>query len=270
MDYPLSRGLYTRLLYGRGVDGLIAISQGVKAAMCAGGVPQERIRVIYSGIEMQRFSLPAQVREEVRRAYQIGEGEKVVITVAALEERKGHRSLLQAAALLKENGCRLRYLLCGEGSLQLALEKEVRALGLGSGITFVGFCRDVPRLLAAGDIFVHPPLWEGLGVVVLEAMAAGLPVVASRVGGIPEVVEDQVTGLLFPAGEGPALAAAVLALIKDPGRARAMGEWGRRRVQERFSMEAMARANETFYREVALSRQRSAKGIKSMPTVAEG
>jgi glycosyltransferase involved in cell wall biosynthesis len=250
MDYPLARGLYTRLLYDQGADGLIAISQGVKAAMCAGGVPGERIRVIYSGIEPQRFSLPAQVRKEVRQTYQISAGEQVIITVAALEERKGHRFLLQAAALLKERGCRLRYLLCGEGSLRPALEREARAFGLGAEVTFVGFCRDVPRLLAGSDIFVHPPLWEGLGVGVLEAMAAGLPVVASRVGGIPEVVEDRVTGLLCPAGEGSALASAVLALVNNPDKTMAMGERGRRRVQERFSLAAMARSNEAFYREI--------------------
>ena len=250
MDYPLSHGLYTRLLYGQGVDGLIAISQGVKAAMCAGGAPRERIRVIYSGIQMPQFSLPIQVGKEMRQAYQIHEGEKVVVVVASLEERKGHRFLLQAAALLKEQGCRLRYLLCGQGSLRPALEREVRDLSLSAEVTFVGFCDDVPWLLAGSDIFVHPPLWEGLGVVVLEAMAAGLPVVASRVGGIPEVVEDQITGLLCPAGDGEALAAAVSTLLNDPDRARAMGELGRRRVQERFSVEAMARSNEAFYREI--------------------
>src|SRR5262249_49372094 len=145
----------------------------------------------------------------------IAPNEIVILTVGALAERKGHSTLLQAAAQLQQKGLRLRYLICGDGPLRTALEYESQLLGLMENVHFLGFCPDIVNYLAVADVFVHVPLWEGLGIAVIEALAAGLPVVASRVGGIPELVKDGHSGLLVPPQEPDALTTAITRMIHD-------------------------------------------------------
>jgi len=123
-------------------------------------------------------------------------------------------------------------------------------LGLQDDVDFAGFVSDIPGFLSAIDIFVLPSLYEGLGVAVLEAMAAGKPVVASRVGGLPELVHDAVTGLLVPPKDSRALAEAIARVISQEGLARQMGERGRKRVLQHFTMEQMAKNNEDYYYEL--------------------
>ena len=153
----------------------------------------------------------------------------------ALVKRKSPHTLIEAAAQLHSR-CQqeqhakrpsqappLHYLICGDGPLRGELEGRVRALGLASVFHFAGFCRDLPAYLAAADIFVHTPVREGLGVAVLEAMAAGLPVVASRVGGIPDLITDGETGLLISIQDPSALRSALLQCIQRPDWARNFG-----------------------------------------------
>jgi glycosyltransferase involved in cell wall biosynthesis len=242
MDYPVKRSWYTRRLYNEKVDGVIAISHKIAAVLGEGGVQGEKIRVIHSGIDPAPFQ-----RASAQGAESAG---PVVGTVAVLEERKGHRFLLEAAALLKGQGYRLRYRLAGEGSRRSFLEKRARELGLAEEVAFLGFVGDVPGFLSTVDIFVLPSLYEGLGIAVLEAMAAGRPVVASRTGGIPELVADQVTGLLVPPRDFRALARAIAHLISQNGTLQKMGENGREKVIKEFTVEQMARKNEDFYYEL--------------------
>lgn len=242
MDYPVKRSWYTRRLYNEIADGVIAISHKIAAVLAAGGVHSEKIRVIHSGIDPAPFQ-----RARAQGAQSAG---PVVGTVAVLEERKGHRFLLEAAALLKAQGYRLRYRLAGDGSQRDFLEKRARELGLAEEVTFLGFVRDVPGFLSMIDIFVLPSLYEGLGIAVLEAMAAGTPVVASRTGGIPELVADQVTGLLVPPQDSQALARAIAHLMSQSGMRQRMGANGRDKVIKDFTVERMARKNEDFYYEL--------------------
>lgn len=177
-------------------------------------------------------------------------GKNVIGTAAVLEERKGHRFLLEAAALLKEQGLRLTYRFAGEGSERESLQRIAYRLGLRDEVLFLGFVSDIPTFLSSVDIFVLPSLYEGLGIAVLEAMAAGKPVVASRTGGIPELVIDRVTGLLVPPKDPGALARAILHLVSQAGLGRRMGDKGREQVLERFTMEQMAKKNEDYYYEL--------------------
>jgi glycosyltransferase involved in cell wall biosynthesis len=250
MDYPLRKGATTRFLYTWSVDMVVAISAGVQTALLAGGVPAARIRLIPSGIDTTHFTPDPAARTRVRQAYGFGDDETIILTVGALVERKGHRTLLAAAQHLKTHGRRLRYLVCGEGTLRAALEAEVRALGLTPEVRFAGFCADIPGILAAADLFVHVPLYEGLGVAVIEALAAGLPVVASRVGGIPELIDDGTTGLLVPPQDPCALATALDRLVSDPLLAGKLGRAGQAMARTRFDVAVMARKNETLYAEL--------------------
>ncbi len=250
MDYPLRKGGTTRFLYTQSVDTVVAISTGVQAALLAGEVPAARIRLIPSGIDTARFTHDPDVRARVRQAYGFAEHETVVLSVGALVERKGHRTLLQAASQLRGQGIRLRYLVCGEGALRASLEAEAQALGLARDVLFTGFCADVPGALAAADLFVHVPLHEGLGVAVIEALAAGVPVVASRVGGLPELIDGQTTGLLVPPQDPMALATVLDSLVRDPLRAGALGRAGQALARARFDVTVMAQANETLYAEL--------------------
>lgn len=250
MDYALRNGPATRFLYTRQVDAVVAISARVQASLLAAGVPLSSIHLIPSGIRTTRFVPDPQTRLQVRRAYGFPGHEGVVLSVGALVQRKGHHTLLQAASQLKRQGLPLRYLICGEGPLRPALETEARRLELGEEVFFTGFCPDVSHLLAAADFFVHVPLWEGLGVAVIEALAAGLPVIASHVGGIPELVIDQQTGLLVPPQDPAALAAALSRLVYDSSYAAALGHAGQQHARTHFDADAMAKRNEALYYQV--------------------
>jgi glycosyltransferase involved in cell wall biosynthesis len=174
----------------------------------------------------------------------VADDEVVAIVVGALERRKGHAVLLDAAARLGAER-RLRYVFCGGGTLEEAL--RARAAAGGVRVDFLGFRHDVARCLAGADLAVLPSLQEGLGVAALEAMAAALPVVASRVGGLGEAVVDGDSGRLVPVADATALAAALAALAGDPDLRRRMGATGRERVQTRYSAAAMAEGTLACY-----------------------
>jgi len=244
MDYPPGRGPWTALLYHQAVDVVIAISEGVRAALLASGVRPDRIRVVPSGIDVDAFAPPPGARARLRADWGVAPDEVVVILVGVLEARKGHRILLDAARAIPPS-LRVRYVFCGAGSEEAALRARVAADGLP--VHFTGFRRDVPACLAAADVAVLPSLHEGLGVAALEAMAAERPVVASRTGGLAEVVIDGETGRLVSPGDAVALGRALVELAADPERRRAMGARGAVRVRARFSGAAMAEGTLACY-----------------------
>jgi glycosyltransferase involved in cell wall biosynthesis len=250
MDYPLRKGWATRLLYLHNTDWIIAISKGVQAELLEGGVPLERLRVIPSGIDTKKFLPNPAAQNNIRIRYNIPLHLPLVLSVGALVERKGHNFLLSAAYQLKEQGYDLRYLICGEGGLRSDLEAQSRALGLTQEVRFIGFCPEVPELQAAADYFVHVPLHEGLGVAVIEALAAGLPVIASRVGGIPELIEDHKTGILIPPKDVTSLVAALSSLLSHKQFARHLGVTGQAFVRSRLDVNIMAQTNEALYIEL--------------------
>jgi glycosyltransferase involved in cell wall biosynthesis len=242
MDYPLRGGWFDRHLYNRCVDGVVAISQPIAKVLAESGVAWEKIRMIPSGVDpagYQNIPPPAGGRAPL-----------VIGTVGALEPRKGHRFLLEAAAALKRQGRRFVYRIAGDGSEKQRLFALADNLGLQRDIEFAGFVTDIPAFLASIDIFLMPSLYEGLGVAVLEAMAAARPVVASRVGGLTDSVVDGETGLLVPPGDSHALAEALAGLAERTDLIPSMGSKGRARVLEYFTMERMASGNEAYYYEL--------------------
>ncbi len=249
MDYRLRGGWYTRRLYNHEVQAVVAISEGVRAMLIESGVAPARISVVPSGVEADRFAPSAEARTRVRRQYAAPDDACVLIVVGALAVRKGHDVLLDALARLGDPT--LVVWCAGAGAARAALEAQRATLGLDAQVRFLGRVDDVAGLLAGADVMVMPSRQEGLGVAALEAMAAGLPVIASRVGGLPEAVVDGDTGLLVPADDAAALAAAIARLAGNRDLRRRLGAAGAARVRTRFTMGAMAAATLAVYRRVA-------------------
>ncbi|MEA2625468.1 MAG: hypothetical protein QOD06_1513 [Candidatus Binatota bacterium] len=249
MDYPLRHGLRSHLLYNLAVDGVAAISHGVRDQLVAGGVIAGRIRVIESGVEPPG-ELPGPSGRRAARERFGADGQVVIAVVAALVRRKAHDVLLHALAELRERDVSVLCLVCGDGEERGALESLARSLDLGDHVRFLGRRSQVADVLAAADVFVLPSRHEGLGVAILEAMAMALPVVASRVGGIPEAVVHEETGILVPPEDAASLAAALAELSASAELRGRMGTLGRERVLARFTMERMAERYETLYREL--------------------
>ena len=232
----------------RRADGVIAVSRAAAATLRRHGVPDSRIRVIPHGVE----ALPDMGDGAAARGeFGIPPDAPLVVTVGRLDPMKGHACLLEAAAEVRRHFPSARFLLVGGGPLAEDLRARARALGLEGAVLFAGVRNDVPRLLRAADLFAFPSLdeREGFGIALLEAMACGLPVVASRAGGIPEIVPDGRGGLLVPPRDARALAGAIRALLGDPSRRAALGREGRRRVEDAYSIRACVAATEDFYEE---------------------
>lgn len=223
-------------LGARRVDGLVAVAQDVKTSILAAmpGVPAGRIVVISNGVDTRRYR-QAGDRAGARRALGVDTRARLVAAVATLKEQKGHRYLIEAAATVVGRCPDAHFLLIGDGELRHALAGQVKALGLEEHVHLLGTRHDVPELLAVCDLFALPSLWEGLAMALVEAMAAGLPVVATNVSGTRQVVVEGVTGLLVPPADAAQLAESLVALLENPALAREMGAAGRQRVESQFS-----------------------------------
>jgi glycosyltransferase involved in cell wall biosynthesis len=207
-------------------------------------VPERRVRVVPNGI---RVPAEAVRPDPALRAEIAGSAERpLVLAVARLERQKGHRFLLEAAVRIPG----ATFALAGDGPARAELEACARELGVADRVVFLGRRSDVPRLLASCDVFVLPSLWEGLPLAALEAMAAGVPVVATAIGGTDEAVLDGTSGLLVPPADSATLAAAIRRVLDEPALAKRLGEAGRARVRERFSAEAMVAGVAGVYEEV--------------------
>jgi glycosyltransferase involved in cell wall biosynthesis len=241
MDYVPRGGPYVRWLYNHAVDAVIAISDGVRRALLAGGVRAERIHVVASGIDPDALVAPVGARAACRSEWGVADHTLVAVVLGALERRKGQDVLLEAARAVPT----MHVVFCGDGSERASLERAARRLG--GRVTFAGFRQDVAACLAAADVVVLPSRHEGLGVAALEAMAAERPVVASRVGGLADVVVEGETGVLVPPDDVPRLAAALARLAADPGERVALGRAGRARVLAQFTAATMAEGTLACY-----------------------
>ena len=216
----------------------------------------ERVVTMYNGIDPTGFQAGPEDREAARRELGLDPDAPVLVTVAVQREPKGIQHMLAALPEVAAAFPAVRYLLVGDGPHRPALEEQVRALGLDGRVLFAGARDDVARMLSAADLFVLPSLTEALPTVLAEAMAAGRPIVATTVGGIPEMVRHGEAALLVPPADPEALAAAVCRLLANPRQAVAMGRSGRRLVAERFDIRTQARALADDYRALAAGRRR--------------
>lgn len=223
------------------VDRLLAVSDQIRETALRGGLSAERVQTCYSGLDLDQVPATAD-GARVRTRHGFDERTFLVGTVANLFPRKGYEHLIRAVGLASQEVPGLGCLIVGEGdaTYRAELEALTRELGLAGRVVFAGFQPDVYPCLAAMDLFVLPSVMEGFGIALLEAMAMGRAVVATKVGGVPEVVEDGVTGLLVPPADPGSLARAIVRLAEAPGLRRAMGEAGARRVRERFHVVRMA------------------------------
>lgn len=219
----------------------------------------EEIRVIHNGVDLRRFC-PAQ-SGRARLGLCIPAGGPVVGTAGRFERRKGHHIFLQAAARIRQRLPETVFLLAGDTlfglqpEYKVELERLVLALGLEDAVRFLGFRNDMETTYPAMDVVVHASVSpEPFGLVIIEAMACGRPVVASDAGGPREIVVDGVTGYLTPPGDPEAIAERVVNLLKDPKKRVRMGQAGRRRVEELFGIEVMARRIEEAYLEILVDK----------------
>ncbi len=210
----------------------------------------ERVRRVYHGLEPPVTRALEREGQHIRQELGIGPDEFLVGNVGRLALQKGQRHLIAAMPLLLERVPRARAIIAGGGDLEDYLRDLASEIGVGDRVHVLGPRKDVPALMHAIDVFVMPSIWEGFGLVLLEAMAAGRPIVASRVATIPEVVVDEETGLLVPAGDPLALASALAELAEQPALAARMGEAGRERLRRQFSVEKMVGDTELLYREL--------------------
>lgn len=232
--------------YGRWVDRFIAVSEAVRRILVAGGIPLERVSVVYSGVPVDR--LAASIPDD-RLLWEMGEGEVLAGNASALTREKDHATLIRAFGWAVGRLPKLRLLIAGDGPLRRDLERLRDELGLGDKVRFLGFRDGIWGTFKALDVFVVSSRGEGLGVSLVEAMACGLPVVATRVGGIPEVVLDGETGILVPPGDPRALGEALVRLASDRKLREEMGR-GARELARDFDVGRMVRGTEAVYREV--------------------
>ncbi|MCX6566681.1 MAG: glycosyltransferase family 4 protein [Candidatus Aminicenantes bacterium] len=248
-EFPLKANPISRNKYAD-VDAVIAVSQRVREVLEKGGVPADRIEVIPSGIDLGPFAENSD-KDFLRREFGFSPDSFLVGIVAHLVDGKGHRTLIEAAKFLKSHLSKIKIIIIGGGALELELAEQARGLGVGDLVFFLGFRDDVPRLLASLDAFVLTSDAEGLGTSIMDAMAARLPVVATRVGGLPEVVADGETGLLIPPGHPEELAKAIFGLYTDRALAERLGNRGFEVVRRKFSAEAMVFRIVDLYEKIA-------------------
>ena len=229
-----------------------AIPVAVSAAVAASLDDVYRVgqcRHIANGIQVASYGKAAVARAEWRARLGFGADDVLFACVARLKGVKNHRMLLDAFARMPAQNKRTRLLLLGEGPLQASLESYAQSAGIADRAHFLGLRDDVPDALAAADVFVLSSKWEGNPLSVMEAMAAGLPVVATRVGGIPELVEHGVHGMLVPAGDAGAMSHALALLADSPDLRQAWSAAARRRAVESFDIERMVDNYESLYLE---------------------
>ena len=246
VDFPLKGGL-SRWKYGRCAR-VVGVSQAVLAVLRDGGLDGARLRLVYEGVPdrppvaggraaLQELGLPADAL--------------VVGNVAALTDHKDHETLLRAAAHVTHALPAVRFVIVGDGDRRAALLALAAELGVAGHVTFAGFRTDLDRLIPAFDVFCLSSHMEGLGTSLLDAMCFGLPVVATAAGGIPEAVEDDVTGRVVPPRDPEALAGALVEVLRDEPRRRVLGEGARRAFLARFTADRMVEGTLAVYEEMS-------------------
>jgi glycosyltransferase involved in cell wall biosynthesis len=247
VDFHLKGNSFSRWKY-RQVDTFIAASEAIRQMLVADGVPAERTVTVHEGIDVDHVAAAPPV--DVHEAFWLPHQAPVVGNVAALVPHKGHRYLVDAAHLVVLQVPDARFIVLGEGELREHLEKQVHEHHLEKHVMLPGFRTDVLGCIKGFDLFVMSSVTEGLGTSLLDAMACGRPIVATRAGGIPEIVEEGVNGALVAPRDAAALAAAIVRALKDEGWRRRTGEAGLARVRERFTVDRMVAETAAVYRRI--------------------
>jgi glycosyltransferase involved in cell wall biosynthesis len=239
VDFALNKNPLSQRKYKKGVDSIIAVSQGVKKVLLTSGIDSRVIDVVPDGID---FLPPEDIKKSdyLRKEFSFAPDDYLVGIVAHLADHKGHKYLVDATKILKDKAPKIKIIIVGEGPLLMDLSRQAKDIHVEDMVFFLGFREDVPKILSSLDLFVLSSYLEGMGSSIMDAMAHKLPVVATNVGGIPEVVLDGKTGLLVPPRRPDALAEAILQLYRDPSLSLHFGQLGCEVVHQNFSAESMA------------------------------
>jgi glycosyltransferase involved in cell wall biosynthesis len=251
VDFHLKTNAFSRWKY-RQVRAFLCASEAIRHMLIGQGIPPDQTITVHEGIDLEHVNAAPIVN--VHELFWLPHNAPLVGNVGALVPHKGQRHLIEAAALVVREVPDARFVILGEGELKPALEKQISDLALAKHVLLAGFRPDVLSILKGFDIFVMPSVSEGLGTSLLDAMACARPIVASRVGGIPEVVRHGETGLLVPAKDPRDLAASIIRLLLDPPLAQKLAAAGLARVREKFSVERMVTETLAVYELVRTAR----------------
>lgn len=233
----------------RRYDRVVCISQGIAEVLKSEGVDASCIRVVRSAVVAEPWTHP-ESRAAFGAEFDVPENVLLIGVVAQLIERKGHRVLFEALRQLTAGLPPFVVVIFGQGPMRETLEAEAQVSPLSGHVRFAGFRQDLARWMGCLDLLIHPALMEGLGVSLLQASAAGVPIIASRAGGIPEAVHDGINGVLVPPGDASALAGVLDSLLRNPGWRQQLGASGRQLATTEFSIDAMVEGNLRVYREL--------------------
>ncbi len=249
VDFSVSKPIIGALKYRtRLVNCIICVSKNVARVLKGDGIDEHKLRVIYSGLELTQFN-PETTDTAAKQELGIPHDNLVIGTVAALVGHKDYPTLLEAAAIVCKKISNVTFCAVGEGPDREKLEEIHGKLGLGRRFLFLGFQSDISRFYALFDVFVLASHKEGLGTAILEAMASGIPVVATDAGGIPEIVEHGSNGLLVPRQDPASLANEIIRLTQDPDLRQRLVAGGLQTVK-RFSIEGTVRSHLVLYQEL--------------------
>lgn len=246
---PLETGLYVGLerITALVTDRIVALTDREREEHLRVRVaPPEKFTTIHSGVDLSRFDATLYDRTRMREELDIPPGDLVVGTAGRLTPVKGHVHLLAAAAEILAARPDTTFVFLGEGELKMRLLEQAEALGVANKVRFPGWRPDVAAVMSVFDVFVLPSLNEGMGRVLIEAMALSMPIVASRIGGIKDLVTNGGNGMLVPPGDAAAIASAVLALLGNEQKRLAMGSEGRR-MAGNYSAQRMVKKIEALY-----------------------
>src|SRR5262249_52255257 len=245
--FHLKGNSFSRWKY-RQADCFVAASEAIRKMLVADGVPEDRTVTVHEGIDIDHVQAAPAVN--VHEAFWLPHQAPVVGNVAALVPHKGQRYLVDAAHLVVQEVPDARFIILGEGELREHLEKQVREHHLEKHVLLPGFRTDVLGCIKGFDLFVMSSVTEGLGTSLLDAMACARSIVATTAGGIPEIVEDGVNGLLVPPRDAASLAGAIVRALRDAALRKRMGDAGLARVRERFTVDRMVAETAAIYARV--------------------
>jgi glycosyltransferase involved in cell wall biosynthesis len=250
-DFPRRKRIVANRVLLERRDRIVGVGQAVRHALIANeGLPAERVQVIYNGVSLPAIAGRAGARAEVREELGIGEGDPLILQVARLDYLKDHGTALRTLKHLLLRRPDAKLVLVGDGPERPGIERLARELKLESNIRMLGLRKDVARLLAAADVFLLTSISEGIPLTIIEAMASGVPVVATRVGGITEMIVHEKTGCLAGAGDSEKLADQILRLISDNSLHALIAHAGRETAHRMFSEHQMQHRYAALYEEM--------------------
>ena len=240
----------------RFVDHVVAVSEGQAEKVRKAGVPSPRLSVIRNAARLKAFAQPDAEYRTKLRSYFNSEVTSIVLGAGRLSQEKGFAVMVEAAAEVLKQQPKAGFIIFGEGVERPAMESRIRELGLAGRVVLPGFTAELDKYLPWADVVVLPSFTEGLPNVALEASAAGIPVVATAVGGTPEVIADGETGFLVPSGNPSMLGERIGRLLADAGLRKRLGDAGRVRMETQFTFAGQARAYEALFERLNLRRVR--------------